>query len=107
MKQCYLLTTTLAVLLLSSCFPKLSYMGDTYEPTEIVELYFDEIDIESDFKIIGIARQEIGLNKLETIQEAMLGKAKKVGADAILFIGISQEIDSCSETVESKFLKYK
>ncbi|MDH4155789.1 MAG: hypothetical protein OEW00_00735, partial [candidate division Zixibacteria bacterium] len=40
------------VLLLAAC-TKLDYIGEEYPPTDHVELFFSEADIESDYKVMG------------------------------------------------------
>jgi hypothetical protein len=106
--------TLLAIVLIVSCTPKISYLGDSYPPTYEVDMYFDEKDIERDYKVIGLARNEgdeLEIDDLDAIRKSMLKKAREVGADAILFISIAENRegwdDDPNKIVEAKFLKYK
>ncbi len=115
MKQYYLLTTTLIVLLFSSCSPRIAYLGDYYAPTHDIDLFYDEGDIEKEYKVIGIARNEgdeLERDNLEAIRDEMIKKAKTVGADAILFVSVASNNNNSfsnesNKIVESKFLRYK
>ena len=102
MKAIKLATYPLFVLLLFvSCSPQINYLGESYPPTQDVEIFFDEADIERDYKVMGVMKNEgseIELSDAESVQEAMIKKAKSVGADAILFIGFYQEKVTGEET---------
>ena len=80
------------LLLLTSCFPKVyvHYVGAKNTETEKIEIFVDESAIKKDYTIIGKGYAEIDNNwqqKLykEKIVDAAVAKAKKNGADAILF----------------------
>ena len=77
------------VIILSSCSPRLHYLGETYAPTIDVEVYYSPDDIEKEFKVMGQLNGNNSNNSfvdLENIQEAMIDQAKQRGADAILFL---------------------
>lgn len=113
-----------------SCSPTLNYLGESYAPTEKVDIFFDAADVEKEYKVMGVVKNEgfeIDLNDPESMKEAMVKKAKEVGADAVLFVGFYEEKEvsrtttttfeknnaesvSTSDTekiYEAKFLKYK
>lgn len=111
--------------LLSSCAPQLNYIGNYYQKTAIVKLYFNEKEITEDFKTIGL----LNFNTVPSVisntnfTDLILNKAKEVGADAVLITNFSntssnefsEDIftkETTIETrnrlnVEAKFLKYK
>ncbi len=76
--------------LLVGCSPQINYMGKHYNPTKHIDLFFDQADIKEDYNVMGVMKNEGGsleMDDVESIQEAMVKKAKEVGADGILFIG--------------------
>lgn len=100
--------------LVAACSPKITYLGDYYGSTVNIDVYYDEKDIDKDYKTIGIARNEgdeFEQDNLEAIREEMIKKAREVGADAILFESIGGNVDrddwDSKKVVEAKFLKYK
>ena len=89
-------------------------MGDTYSPTYDVEVFYDEGDIDKEYRVIGIARNEgddIERDDLESIREAMIKKAREVGADGILIVSVAENRPGGdpdpNKIVEAKFLKYR
>ena len=57
MKNILLLLLTIIIV---SCSPHLRYLGDTYPPTKEIDVYYDEKDIEKDYKIIGQLYNDYG-----------------------------------------------
>lgn len=99
-----------------SCSPKISYMGDSRMPTYNIDVYYDEKDIEMEYTVMGIARNEGDMfenDDLNEIRNALIKKAREVGADAILVLSINENRPSMEDDydpnkiVEAKFLKYK
>ena len=91
-------------------------MGEQYSPTFSVDVYYDENDIESDYTVMGIARNEgdtFERDDLNDIRTQLIKKAREVGADAILILSIAENRPATEEEwdpnkiVEAKFLKYK
>lgn len=77
---------------LLSCAPSIQYLGDNYTPTSDVEFFYDEKDIVTDYKVMGIILNEASEhNDLEEVRLAMLEKSKSVGANAILFEAVNNE----------------
>ncbi len=115
MKKVFTLSIIFTLLLGMSCTPRIAYLGDYYAPTYDVELFYDEGDIEKEYKVIGIARNEgdeLERDNLEAIRDEMIKKAKQVGADAILFVSVASNSNNgfdndSNKIVESKFLRYK
>lgn len=85
------LIIALVCISICSCTPHLDYLGDSYAPTQKVDIFFDENDIEKDFKVMGIVKNEgrpLDLDDTESMQKAMIAKAKSLGADAVLFVDL-------------------
>jgi hypothetical protein len=71
-----------------SCFlPRhLDYIGASYSPTKIVDVYVDASAIKKPYTIMGKTYIETTpLTNLERVQQDAIEKAKQKGADAILF----------------------
>ena len=92
-------------LLVVSCTPQINYLGSNYAPTQDVDIFFDERDIDKDYDVMGIMKNEgadLELDDAESVKNAMIKKAKSVGADAILFIGsYSEKVKSESTNIEN------
>ena len=106
------------LMFIGACSPTINYLGDSYAPTQEVDVYFDEPDIKRDYKVMGVMKNEGGefeMDDPETVKTKMIQKAKSVGADAILFLGIYHDkvndswdgTMTTSKVYEAKLLKYK
>src|SRR5687768_11781009 len=75
-----------ALLILTSCASKISYVGTTYNPTEKVDVFVDEGAIKRTYSIVGkgYVRGSTALAKPERIQSNAIATARQKGADAIL-----------------------
>jgi hypothetical protein len=74
--------------LLSSCFAvnKLDYLGNSYAPTQNVDIYVDASAVKKPYTIMGKSYFEIvAFTKLEKMQKAAIKKARQKGANAVLF----------------------
>ncbi len=98
----FLTTITLIGFLLTACSPTIHYLGNDYQPTQNVDIYFDENDIEKEYRVIGTMKNEgeQWANDIDKIKTAMIEKAKAKGADAILFAGAFSEKVSSVQTGE-------
>ena len=119
MKNIINIALVLSCLLVLSCSPKINYLGDTFSPTQHVDMYFDEHDITKEYKVIGMMKNEadeLEIDDVEAVKKAMLKKARDVGADAILFLGFYSErvnpnydddiFDNVKKIYEAKLIKY-
>lgn len=84
MKKCYFL---LFIPLLFACNfgTKISYIGNTFQPTQHVDVYVDESAVTNNYTVIGkgyIRRSYF--SNVEEIQKKSVEKAKEKGADAVL-----------------------
>ena len=105
----------LVLLLAIGCAP-VSYIGNSYEPTNNVDLYFSVDDIRMEYAVIGHALDADGWQKNQKkIMEAVIKNAKENGADAVLITGMEREVRSpwriwnwhVDNEVTALFLKYK
>lgn len=82
------LSLLLALCIVSSCAPRMYYLGDNYPPTTSVDVYYDDGDIEKEYRVIGqlTGNNETAISNLDDIKEAMIKEAKKRGAEGILFL---------------------
>lgn len=84
MTKFYLLFATVG--LLSSCSPRINYLGNSFQPTQNVDVYVDEGSISKDYSIMGKGYvSHYGHTIPESVQKEAITKAKQKGADAILF----------------------
>ena len=78
------------VLLLVAC-TKLDYIGEEYAPTDHVDLFFTETDIELDYKVMGRILATAGdFVDSEKMQKKIMQKAREKGADAVLILGLDR-----------------
>jgi len=77
-------------LLLSAC-AHVDYVGGTYPPTEHVDLFFDEREVEAPYDVKGqvIARAN-DLVSAEKLQAKIMQKAEDKGADAVVITGLER-----------------
>jgi hypothetical protein len=76
-------------LLLTSCATRISYIGTTTTPTATTDVYVTEKSIQRPYKVIGkgfLKPGSLDRNFEETMQRKSVKKAKKIGADAVLFL---------------------
>jgi hypothetical protein len=73
------------LLLLGSCASSLNYVGNSYTPTNQVDVYVDESAIRKAYEIVGKGYVRNGnLANPERIQKKAIRKAQQKGADAVL-----------------------
>jgi hypothetical protein len=76
-----------ALCLLAGC-ASINYMGDSYPPTQHVDLFFSENDIQKEYKIIGRMEATADADEIiyssEKFTETILKKAREKGADGIV-----------------------
>ncbi len=122
-----LLLVLLTSILFVKCSPQLNYLGNSYSPTNKVELFFDVKEINRVYTVMGLLNLKIEpvlFNQEDNyITNLIIEKAKKVGADGVLITRFSneihQEVDEHIMTkristeqheninIEAKFLKFK
>jgi len=77
----------LAVCSLFSC-STISYVGDRYPPTEHIDVYYAERDVEFEYKVIGHLSELVsGVNGEESAKQSIIAKCREVGADGVIILG--------------------
>ncbi len=80
---------TLLIAFASCTTPNIDYLGNDYDSTEEVDVYFSPGDIDEFFTVMGQMNanneNEESLS-LDDMEDAMICEAKEKGADAILFL---------------------
>lgn len=65
-----------------------SYVGDRYQPTEQVDVYYAERDVESEYRVIGHLSEKVsGLNGEDRAKQRIIAKCREVGADGVIILG--------------------
>lgn len=86
------------------------YVGNSFNPTSSIDMYYSEEEIEKKYTIIGHAVGSSGVfGSDEQAHEKLIEKARLKGADAILVKGIGLTDDSISPQarITASFLKYE
>ena len=92
-----------------ACSPNINYLGDTYPPTlGQIDVYYDQGDIERDYKVIGQLQGDNSNNQLISLDEIrakMIEEAKRRGAEGILFL-MSDTFNN-DHIIRAKLIRYK
>jgi hypothetical protein len=88
MKQIY--TALLLSSVFSSCVTRINYLGNTFTPTDKVDVYVDASAIKRPYTIVGKGYPDyVGyggvFGSTDKLQEKVVQVARKKGADAVLF----------------------
>ncbi len=113
----FLVFSILIMLLFSTCTPQVHYLGDRLQPTTEIDVYYDENDVEWEYRTIGKMTHSNMLDyEAETIKNKMIQKAKANGGDGIIFLDV-QNIqgqhpddflgDEDRLSITAKVIKYK
>ena len=93
---------------------EVNYIGKTYQPTQEIDVYFDEKLVDREYTIIGhaIGSAAWGISN-EKIQAKLIKTAQRKGAHAIIITGIGKdnittgEGSSTDETqINTIFIRY-
>lgn len=81
----------------ASC-AEVNYIGESYQPTTEIEIFFDEKNIEYEYTIIGhaIGTGAWGVSN-EKIQDKLIQTARRKGAHAIIITGVGKDTISTGE----------
>jgi len=107
MKNAKLVLSLIIAIMTTSCVT-VDYVGNSYQRTEQVDIYFDEINIQQEYEIIGQAIGE-GPN-IEKIQDNLVKKAKEEGADGLIIRFLARDVDFNGEArrqITASFLRYR
>ena len=90
MFKCTVSLLALLVLFVAAC-AKIDYIGQSYQPTTHVDLYFSEEDIRENYRVMGhvIAQANEGIS-IENLQKQLEAKARERGADGIVIHGFDR-----------------
>jgi hypothetical protein len=75
--------SSLALFILVSCSTRISYMGESSNPTSKVDFFIDPSSITKNYKVIGKGYLQY-VGRAEKIQEQAILKGMEIGADAVL-----------------------
>ena len=100
------LIESLILLIVLGC-AHVNYVGKSYSPTNEIEIYYSEKEIQQDYHVIGHA---IGSGTLfvsnEKIQKKLIEEAMKKGADALLITEIDKDnISTGDGSIDEKQIK--
>jgi len=99
-------TRFIAVLFILVCVgcAQIDYIGDSLTPTTHVDVFFDEADIEQDYRVIGrlIARSPGDFYDNDKLMEKIKEEAMKHGGDAIIIIGFERIATGVSSSHTTK-----
>ncbi|MHA6248834.1 hypothetical protein ACXYMU_12905 [Pontibacter sp. CAU 1760] len=96
---------------LHACAPSIHYLGDTYAPSQEVEVYYDQGDVRREYKVMGkMTNDQILDYDVEAVKAKMIEKAKQSGADGIVFtdLGVQKsELDGSDRlSVKAMLIKF-
>lgn len=76
----------LLLILVGGCGPTVYYLGDTYESSNSLQVFYDEEEVEGPYTVMGkMTTDKSRKYKPEPVKEKMIRKAQQYGADAIIF----------------------
>jgi len=104
------LTVTFLVLGCAS----VNYIGNSFDPTTSIDMYFSEDEIMQEYTVIGHAIGSGVWASNDVIQVKLIEEAKLKGADAILITGLGRSnvptgpnSSAPENQINASFLKYK
>ncbi len=96
---------------LPGCGPVIHYLGDTHPPTTQVDLYYDAYEVKKEYKVIGrMTNDQFTAYNVQMIKKQMIKKAKKVGADGIIFSDLrleNNDLQGNALAVRAELIKYQ
>jgi len=102
------LTILSLLFIMVSCSPNINYLGDTFKPTDQIDIYYDEGDIKREFRVMGqLSGDNVNttVRNLEDVQNSMIEEAKLRGAHGIWFL-YSESFDQ-DHIIKSKLIRYR
>ena len=98
LKLFYLFGIAILVSACSMFFYGPDYFGTEYPPTDTVQIFYSAKDINEPFKVIGHMNATTGSSRAskDRTQELVIERAKKAGADAVIFSEIDRQRNSDS-----------
>ena len=117
-----LLINAMAVLVVFLGCATINYIGESYPPTQDVDVYYSEQDIEKEYTVVGRIVATANANELiyssEKFTQALVKKAREKGADGVVILGLRKIISGVRESgsgveveekrrIEALAIKYK
>lgn len=98
---------TVFALFLCSC-STISYVGDRYQPTDRIDVYYAERDVKSEYKVIGHLSELVGgINGEEQAKQNIIAKCREVGADGVIILGFQYSgSDEDKQYQKAQAIKY-
>jgi hypothetical protein len=88
-------------LLLAGC-ASINYLGESYPPTQHVDLFFSEEDVKKEYKVIGRMEATADADELiyssDKFTDAILKKAREKGADGVVILDFGKVMTGTSES---------
>jgi hypothetical protein len=91
-----------------------NYIGNSFDPTTTVDVYFSEDEIKKEYTVMGHALGTGSLVSIDKIRIKLIEEAKGKGADAILITGLGKshvpvgdDTSMEEDQINASFLKYK
>ena len=87
-----ILIASIMAFLVGSCGPSIYYLGEDFDRTRVIQVFYDEQEIQQPYTVIGrMAHDKEKEYDVERIKKNMIREAKKVGADGLIFSDLSVE----------------
>jgi hypothetical protein len=106
-------TFIILILLVIGC-ASVNYVGKSYDPTNNIDVYYSEKEINKEYEVMGHAVGRGGLFVTDNqINKKLIEEAKMKGADAIIITGVGVEHVSTGDTsteerqFKAMFIKYR
>jgi hypothetical protein len=101
----YIYYSFLLIFVIVSCIP-IDYIGDTYPPTNNVEVFYSEKDIVKHYVVFGHIMGSKA--SIDDIKDELEIEAMKKGADGIVFKNVDFEATKKSKTnkISASLIKY-
>jgi len=101
----------LLVTLATACSPTIYYLGDQYQPTTQIDVFYDGKDVKKEYKTIGqLTHDKIVAYSSVEIKTQMIEEGKRRGADAIIFTDTEVVRENEEEgdrlSIKAKLIKY-
>ena len=73
-------------MLMTSCGPSIYYLGEDFDRSSVIQVFYDETSIDQPYTVIGrLAHDKKREYDADRIKKKMIREAKKVGADGLVF----------------------
>ncbi len=95
---------------MATCTVPVYYLGEEFEASPSIEVYYSYTDVSAPYRVIGKLTHSTSSNRPERIKEAMIERAKAVGADAIIFTDMDMMQTGESDegpSVKAELIRYE